>query len=237
MADKERRAADIIALAAHSAENCVLFFSGGKDSVAVLALLQKVYPQDKINLVFMPFVDGLVETGLVTKIAGSLGFPVHLYQHWIYFAGKSRGIYCAPEGKPKRLADIYAEVRSDFGADTPIFYGAKRSDGMWRRLVTGKGKERRGVYAPIYEWSKYDVLSYIRRNRLDYLKQEGDRVSGVDLSDKYLVWAYENQRQSYEAIKKEFPFVDVVIKRHEFFKGSWKAKDGSGPAYVQNRAV
>ena len=70
------------------------------------------------------------------------------------------------------------------------------------------------------------MLSYIRKNRLDYLKQEGDLVSGVDLSDKYLVWAYENQRRSYEAVKKEFPFVDVVIKRHEFFKESWKMNNG-----------
>ena len=65
-------------------------------------------------------------------------------------------------------------------------------------------------------------LSVIRQNRLDYLKQEGDRISGVDLSDKYLTWAYQNQRQSYEALKKEFPFIDAVIERHEFFKESWK---------------
>jgi hypothetical protein len=221
-AEKERQALQIIDLAAFCSKNCVLFFSGGKDSVVVLSLLQKVYPKDKINLVFMPFTDGLAETELVTKIAGNLGYSVNLYRHWIYFAGKAGGIYCHKEGVKKSIFDIYAEVRADFGSDIPIFYGAKKSDGIWRRLVTGKGKENRGIYAPVYEWSKYDILSYIRKNRLDYLKQEGDRVSGVDLSDKYLVWAYENQRQSYDAIKKEFPFIDVVIKRHEFFHESWK---------------
>jgi 3'-phosphoadenosine 5'-phosphosulfate sulfotransferase (PAPS reductase)/FAD synthetase len=228
MADKERLALEIIALAASISKNCVLFFSGGKDSVAVLSLLEKAYPKDKISLVFMPFVEGLAETELVTKIAKSLGYEINLYRHWRYFVDKAQGSYCPPEGKPKRLSDIYAEVRADFGRDIPVFYGAKRSDGMWRRLVTGKGKENRGVYAPVYEWSKYDVLSYIRKNRLDYLKQEGSRVSGVDLSDKYLVWAYENQRGSYEAVKKEFPFVDVVIKRHEFFKDSWKLENWVG---------
>ncbi|MDR2445001.1 MAG: phosphoadenosine phosphosulfate reductase family protein [Spirochaetaceae bacterium] len=226
--EKERQALQIIGLAASVSKNCVLFFSGGKDSVAVLHLLEKAYNKKDINLVFMPFVDGLDETELVAKIAKSLDYEINLYQHWRFFVDKAQGSYCPPSGKPKRIFDIYAEARADFGRDIPIFYGAKKSDGIWRRLVTGKGKENRGIYAPIYEWSKYDVLSYIRKNRLDYLKQEGDRISGVDLSDKYLVWAYENKRRSYEAIKKEFPFVDVVIKRHEFFNESWKEKTGEG---------
>jgi phosphoadenosine phosphosulfate reductase len=221
--EKERQALSIIELAAQVFDKCVLFFSGGKDSVVVLSFLQKVYPNQNISLVFMPFVDGLPETELVTKIAASLGFEIYLFQHWRYFVDKAQGTYCKPEGRPKRLFDIYDEVRADLG-DLPIFYGAKRSDGMWRRLVTNKkNNNMRNVYAPIYEWSKYDVLSYIRKKRLDYLKQEGDRTSGVDLSDKYLVWSYKNSPRSYEAIKKEFPFVDVVIKRHEFFKESWKA--------------
>jgi hypothetical protein len=59
------------------------------------------------------------------------------------------------------------------------------------------------------------VLLYIRHNNIEYLKQEGDRISGVDLSEKYVLWTYENQKQSYEALKKEFPFLDVIIKRQE----------------------
>ena len=223
LSGKEKQALEIIELAFHTSKSCAVFFSGGKDSVVVLDLVKKVYPQESIRLVFMPFVDGMAETGIVTKIAGSLGFPLNLYQHWRYFVDKAQGSYCVPQGKPKRLYDIYAEVREDLGKDAAIFYGAKRSGGMWRRLVTNKkNNAARQVYAPVYEWSKYDVLSYIRKNRLDYLKQEGDRTSGVDLSDKYLTWSYQHQRQTYEALKKEFPFIDAVIKRHEFFKESWK---------------
>ena len=217
------QALEIIELAFHSSKSCAVFFSAGKDSVVVLDLVKKIYSKEHIHLIFMPFVDGILETERVREIALSLGYELNLYQHWRYFVDKAQGSYCVPQGKPKRIYDIYAEVREDFGKDTAIFYGAKRSDGMWRRLVTHKkNNAMRLVYAPIYEWSKYDVLSYIRQNRLDYLKQEGDRLSGVDLSDKYLTWSYQNQRQSYEALKKEFPFIDVVIKRHEFFKESWK---------------
>lgn len=219
---KEKQALEILELAFHNDQKCIVFFSGGKDSVVVLSLVKKIYPKSGIHLVFMPYVEDLAETRLVTKIAGALGFEVNLYQHWRYFVDKAQGTYCVPIGKPKQLFEVYDEVRQDLG-NLPIFYGAKRADGMWRRLTTNKKNNRmRAVYTPIYDWSKYDVLSYIRKNRLDYLKQEGDRLSGVDLSDKYLTWAYQNQRESYEAIKKEFPFVDVVIKRHEFFKESWK---------------
>jgi 3'-phosphoadenosine 5'-phosphosulfate sulfotransferase (PAPS reductase)/FAD synthetase len=231
--EKERQAFQIIELVARSFNKCVLFFSGGKDSVVVLNLLEKAYNKKDIHLVFMPFVDGLAETELVAKIARSLSYEINLYQHWRYFVDKAQGSYCVPSGKPKRIFDIYAEVRADFGADIPIFHGAKKSDGIWRRLVTAKGKENRNIHAPIYEWSKYDVLSYIRKNRLDYLKQEGDRISGVDLSGKYLMWAHRNQPLSYGAIKQEFPFVDVVIKQHEFFSDSRKVDENLGGGGVK----
>jgi len=29
------------------------------------------------------------------------------------------------------------------------------------------------------------------------------------------LYAYKNQPQSYEALKREFPFLDVIIKRQE----------------------
>jgi asparagine synthetase B (glutamine-hydrolysing) len=102
MADKERRALEIIALAASISKNCVLFFSGGKDSAAVLSLLQKAYPKDKISLVFMPFVEGLAETELVTKIAKSLGYEINLYRHWRYFVDKAQGSYCHPKENQNR---------------------------------------------------------------------------------------------------------------------------------------
>jgi len=199
----------------YTSNKCILFYSGGKDSVACLHLIEKYYDKNNINLVFMPYIDGLKETELVIEMAKKRGYSgIHQYQHWGYFKDKAHGVYCLPQGKEKKLSDIYKEVREDLG-NLPIFYGAKKSDGMWRRLVTSNAKWMVNVHAPIYTWSKHDVLLYLRHNNLEYLKQEGDRISGVDLSEKYLLWAYENQPQSYEAIKQEFPFIDVVIKRQE----------------------
>jgi tRNA(Ile)-lysidine synthase TilS/MesJ len=220
MAEMEaiKAALSVIEVAFNSYNQCILFYSGGKDSVCVLHLLEKYYSKNDINLVFMPFVEGLKETELITEMAKKQGYSgVHQYQHWRFFVDKAQGSFCIPQGKPKKLSDIYREVREDIG-DLPIFYGAKRSDGMWRRLVTSNAKWMVNVHAPIYSWSKYDVLLYLRHNNLEYLKQEGDRISGVDLSEKYVLWAHENQPQSYEALKREFPFIDAVIKRQEVRK-------------------
>jgi len=216
-----KAASSTIEAAFSQSPKCILFYSGGKDSVCVLHLLEKVYPKNSIHLVFMPFVDGLRETELVIDMAKKHGHSgVHLYQHWGYFKDKANGAYCMKSGKPKKLDDIYREVRQDLG-ELPVFTGAKRSDGMWRRfniMNTGKGKNYTGIYMPIYAWSKYDILLYLRRNGLEYLKQEGERISGVDLSAKYITWARDNQPQSYEAIKREFPFIDAIFMRQELKK-------------------
>ena len=217
-----KAASSTIEAAFNQSKQCILFYSGGKDSAAVLNLLEKTYSKNDIHLVFMPYVDGLAETELVIDMAKKHGHSgVHLYQHWGYFKDKANGAYCIKQGKPKKLDDIYREVRHDLGL-LPVFTGAKRSDGMWRRfniMNTGKGKNYTGIYMPIYAWSKYDVLLYLRKNNLEYLKQEGERISGVDLSHHYILWAKENQPQSYEAIKREFPFIDAVFIRQELKNG------------------
>ena len=152
MAEMEaiRQALQTIELAYNNSKQCILFYSGGKDSVCVLNLLEKYYSKNNINLVFMPFVDGLKETELVLDMAKKQGYSgVHQYQHWRFFVDKAQGSFCIRQGKPKKLSDIYREVRVDLG-DLPIFYGAKRSDGMWRRFVTSNAKWMVNVHAPLY---------------------------------------------------------------------------------------
>ena len=217
-----KAASSAIGAAFSQSKKCVLFYSGGKDSVCVLSLLEKVYSKNDIELVFMPFVEGLRETELVIEMAKRHGHSgVHLYQHWTYFRDKANGAYCLKQGKPRKLIDVFRAVRDDFG-DLPIFTGAKRADGMWRRfnvLNTQKGGNYVGIHMPIYTWNKYDVLLYLKRNGLEYLKQEGGRISGVDLSPQYVNWARENQPQSYEAVRREFPFIEAIRLRGEIRNG------------------
>ena len=147
-----RAASSTIEAAFSQSKQCILFYSGGKDSACVLHLLEKTYPKNAIHLVFMPFVEGLRETELVIDMAKKHGHSgVHQYQHWTYFRDKANGAYCPKQGRPKKLLDTYREVREDFG-DLPIFTGAKRSDGMWRRLNTmntAKGGNHASVFMPI----------------------------------------------------------------------------------------
>ena len=103
-----KAASGIVEAAFNQSGKCVLFYSGGKDSTAVLSLLEKTYPKNNINLVFMPFVEGLKETELVINMAKSHGYSgVHQYQHWTYFRDKANGAYCLKQGKQKKLIDVY----------------------------------------------------------------------------------------------------------------------------------
>ena len=213
--DKVKQSLQIVRTAFTISDKCILFFSGGKDSVCCFNLLQELYSKNNIYLVFMAFVDGLTTEKEVKLIAADYGKEIKTVRHWSYFVDKAQGSYCMPSGKPKKLKDIYAEIRQEIG-DYPIFYGAKKSDGLWRRTNTGNSKFLREVFAPIYEWSKYEVLQYIRAHKLKYIKAEGDRISGVDLSPKYLCWAYENDLESFEALRKEFPFIEIAVKRQEY---------------------
>ncbi len=92
MAETEaiRTALSVIEAVFYSSKKCILFYSGGKDSVCVLHLLEKCYSKNDINLVFMPFVDGLKETELVLDMAKKQGYGVHQYQHWRFFVDKRK---------------------------------------------------------------------------------------------------------------------------------------------------
>lgn len=84
-------ASSMIEAAFNTSKQCILFYSGGKDSVCVLHLLEKYYAKKDIHLAFMPFVEGLKETELVIEMAKKRGYGVHQYQHWRYFVDKAQG--------------------------------------------------------------------------------------------------------------------------------------------------
>jgi hypothetical protein len=96
--------------------------------------------------------------------------------------------------------------------------------------------ERLGVYCAAIDESTQKLIeeAHSISVRIAGLQRELGRVIlAIGESCRENGWAYENQRQSYEAVKKEFPFVDVVIKRHEFFKESWKANNWGGGACLK----
>ena len=116
-----KQALQTVELAFNVSKQCILFYSGGKDSACVLHLLEKYYSKKDIRLVFMPFVEGLKETELVHEMARKQGYGVHLYQHWRYFvdkaqfllypAGQTQEIKRHIQGSPRRSGGFAGILR------------------------------------------------------------------------------------------------------------------------------
>ena len=98
------KAADgIIRAAFNVCQRCILFYSGGKDSTVALHLIERVYRKKDIELVFMPYVDGLAETDAVITMAKKQGYSgVHLYQHWGVFQGQGKRCVLHKTGQAKK---------------------------------------------------------------------------------------------------------------------------------------
>ena len=199
-------------------------FSGGKDSLVLLNLAQQVFK--KIECFFMYYVPGIemVENN-IDAAEQRYGIKVHRVQHWAYYGAKKYGVYCSPNVNVqlKRLGDVYEEIRARTGI-VPILTGAKRDDGQWRRTNTetlGAGQYA-DVYTPIYEWTTYDVVGYCKMRGIQLPKSENKKNTGVDLSTKFVLWAYENDRQAYEKLKEEFPLLDAMVYREYWYNVTGK---------------
>jgi len=101
----------------------------------------------------------------------------------------------------------------------PILMGGKRDDGQWRR--TNSSEARTGgyehVYRPIYEWTTYDVVGFCKMKGIEIPKAEGGKNTGVDLSTKFVLWAYKNEPQAYGKLLEHFPFLDAMVLREAWF--------------------
>jgi 3'-phosphoadenosine 5'-phosphosulfate sulfotransferase (PAPS reductase)/FAD synthetase len=135
------------------------------------------------------------------------------------------GVYCVPDPniQLKRLGDVYEEVRKKTGI-VPILTGAKRDDGQWRRTNTEEAKTGayQEVYRPIYEWTTYDVVGFCKLKGIPLPKAENAKNTGIDLSTKFVLWAYNNEPQAYERLCEEFPFLPAMIYREHWFNVSGK---------------
>lgn len=194
-------------------------YSGGKDSLVVLDLAKKYF--NKVVCFYMYTVDNL------SFIENQLNYAREKYEveilktpHWGYWQSRARGIYCKKQDVPEiKLPDIYRYMMNETGIDL-IFTGAKRADSIWRRRHTASIKKMfDNVKNPIYDWSKYEVLAYLKLKNIPIPDNGGRVSSGVDFSFSNLLFIYENYPEDFELMEKQFPFIRAVVKKREYFNG------------------
>lgn len=215
----------------------LLAFSGGKDSLVVADLAVRglgfVPPSFYMELVpGLELSDILLETG--KRLWGIV--PVRV-PHWTVSHYLNTGTYCPgdPYAPIVKLPDIHAYASQKTGART-VITGAKKSDGMWRRTwlsTTG----RFGMVHPIVDWSRQDVLAYIKLRGIPMpppLGPSGVTCSGIDLTPSFLLWCHAHYPADFARIAEVFPYVEAVVWRERFYpsgsKGAPVVPHGAHPA-------
>lgn len=199
-------------------DNSVLVsYSGGKDSLVVMDLCCRYFKT--VKAFFMYFVEGLECCERQLDFARKKwGVDIIQYPHWNYIRCLRDGIYCFNSTAHDKLPDwklknVYEAARFDSGINL-IATGAKASDSQWRRrnLVHGVNE---GVFCPLKEWNKFDVLAYLKINNIPEPNSSNRQATGVDLSTPSILWLYDNYPDDFKTLLKEFPLARAAVTRRD----------------------
>ena len=200
----------------------IVFFSCGKDSIAMLDMIAPVF--DEVVCVFMYFVPGLnhIERYLSDAAARYKNVKVVQYEHFINTTIRRNGIFCLPQKqKILTLSDVDAQTRQDTGIQIS-FYGSKKNDGMNRRIMLNTYGElpiqqKTQKYYPLADFSNKDVLSYIRTKRLPVPIKYGTKASnGLGFNLDCFLWMRENDPADLEKIYKQYPLSRKILFDYDY---------------------
>lgn len=197
---------------------CLLFYSGGKDSLAACELAHRHFR--RVVGVHMYFVPGLdITKGRIDYAKQRWGMDCLLLPHWVLSRFLKRGIYCMPRMKIKEmtLSHVQELARHQTGIKL-IISGHRRSDGTWmrRRLSQLAGRESA---QPLAKWSKLDVLAFLKAQAIDL-----PEAIDLDLSTPSLLALHDRHPEDFQRVEEVFPHVRAVIWRREWFGVEGKAK-------------
>lgn len=198
-------------------KDVIVSFSGGKDSLVVMDLA--VQHARSVHAFFLELLPLDVMDAQLAESEQRWGVPIRRLPHWLRFENQKTGAYCfhATDAPELRLNDLYAVVRKQTGAKL-IVTGAKASDSLWRRR-TGVAKfAGDDLKAPLWHWSKKDVLQYLRAKGIPQPEADArHNATGIDLSYPSVLWLYDNYPDDFRKLERFYPFVGAIIKRREWY--------------------
>ena len=202
----------------------LVFFSGGKDSLACLDLATRTFP--RVVAVHMYLVPGLecVEA-VLDEARARWGVEVRQYPHWILPKFIRGAVYCdnwyeRDELAQWTLGDVYNLARGE-SRIMLVVSGAKRADSLWRRrnlkATENKGSYRDVLY-PVIGWSKADVLAYLKARDIPVPERSAKgNATGIDLSTPSLLWLHDNHPRDFAKLCEVFPYAEAVVWRRRFY--------------------
>ncbi len=202
-------------------DSCVVAFSGGKDSLVVLDLCRKAFK--RVVCFHMYFVPGLkcVERKL-DYARDRWGVEILMYPHWALYRCLKQGAYCdehySKDDLPElKVLDIYSWVMADTGIRN-IAIGAKKSDSQWRRkCYFSSTKHWDWALYPCQEWNKFDVLAYLKANKIPLPDSSGMAATGIDLTTPEICWLHDNHPEDFKRLLEWFPYAEAAVWRRKFY--------------------
>ena len=202
-----------------------LYFSGGKDSLALLDMCSRAFEQ--VTLVHFEFVPGVP---LVERMLSQAAERWHIHSvlrlpNAVSAAQFAAGRYCfrhaaAGQLNVPKFEEFAPLVRSATGCDI-VVTGAKKNDNLGFRI--GVKDPHKVVWRPLWNWLNADVLAYLALHKIPRPPTPGGKsVSLIDTSTRVICWLYDNFRDSYEHLRTYFPFISAVIARRALYGvGEW----------------
>jgi 3'-phosphoadenosine 5'-phosphosulfate sulfotransferase (PAPS reductase)/FAD synthetase len=200
---------------------CLVAYSGGKESRAVLDLCVRTFR--RVVPFFLSFIPDLsvVEESLVfARERWSL--DVRHYPHWLLAKCLKEGIYCdggAYRDLPDvKLLDCYQAVRKDTGLPL-IVTGARAADSLWRRYNLTRTASWPDVVHPLRRWQKADTLAYLQVQGIPVPDAPEGQATGIDLSTPSLLWLYDRYPDDFARLLEVFPYAGAAVKRRDWYGG------------------
>lgn len=192
-------------------DSVIVSFSGGKDSVVTLDLCSKYFK--KVHAFFMYVVPDLsFQTEMIQWAENRYGLKILQVPHFSAYSMKRNGVWCRsnPHIQEKSIDDIYADVRNYFDCEW-IAAGERICDSLWRRAQikqSGSVNLKRRRFFPVADFTKADILNYIRINRLKFAPESEKLGGSFQLMPQKVALLKLYYPDDYARIKAYFPFID-----------------------------
>lgn len=207
----------------------ILFYSCGKDSIALLDMLSKKF--DEVICVFMYFVKDLDHINKYINFSKKVYPNTTFIQkpHYALSYIQRAGLFCTPtKTRILKLSDIIQSVRLETGIDY-VFIGNKQADNMNRRIMLRQyelqGISPQKLVYPLSLWKDKDVLKYIEKHKLPKPIQYGNkRSNGVTFDIDVFLYLRKNYPNDLQKILSVYPLSEKILFEYDQAQEREKAK-------------
>lgn len=215
-------------IAAVPADEVMVGFSGGKDSLAVLDLCARSGRFSKIACYYLYLVDGLacIEDHLIA-VTKRYGVELHKLPHPTLVGMLKHGVFGQPRKKAQenrewRSTDAENAARVRVGIEW-VAVGHKACDSLDRRAMLstfpdGLSHVSRRAF-PVRSWTQNDVWSYVNQRKIPlpvrFAIGTSGRMSGFTLQPEALIQLRKRFPEDYRRVIEMFPDAEAAVFRHE----------------------